>query len=215
MPAPNEGTTNLPSDAAARYFLGVWDGTNFYAIRGDTANGADVDVTRVQGTVTVDSELPAARAGADALSNPTAPDVLAARMGFNGTTWDRWRNNLGITSLLASAARTATTDSAIQTNYNFRGILLLLNVSAAGTGFLNLTVVVNDGGGAPFQISTSANITGTGKYGLVLGLGANLTNAGAHLNAATGAPVPRSWYGRILHSDSSSWTYLLDYYGSI
>jgi hypothetical protein len=37
------------------------------AIPGDATNGLDVDVTRVQGTVTVDSELPAAAALSDAL----------------------------------------------------------------------------------------------------------------------------------------------------
>jgi hypothetical protein len=40
------------------------------AITGDAANGLDVDVTRVQGTVTVDSELPAAAALADNTANP-------------------------------------------------------------------------------------------------------------------------------------------------
>lgn len=60
-------------------------------IGGDAANGLDVDVTRVTGTVTVDSELPAAAALADATANPTVPGVGGFLMGFNGTTWDRIR----------------------------------------------------------------------------------------------------------------------------
>lgn len=60
-------------------------------IGGDATNGLDVDVTRVTGTVTVDSELPAAAALADATANPTVPGVGAFLMGYNGTTWDRVR----------------------------------------------------------------------------------------------------------------------------
>jgi hypothetical protein len=47
--------------------------------------------TTVTGTVTVDSELPAAAALADATANPTVPGVGAFLIGYNGTTWDRVR----------------------------------------------------------------------------------------------------------------------------
>lgn len=60
-------------------------------IGGDATNGLDVDVTRVTGTVTVDSELPAAAALADTTANPTVPGVGGFLLGFNGTTWDRLR----------------------------------------------------------------------------------------------------------------------------
>ena len=39
--------------------------------------------------VTVDTELPAATAMADAVSNPTLPGIAAYLVGWNGTTWDR------------------------------------------------------------------------------------------------------------------------------
>lgn len=58
-------------------------------IGGDAANGIDVDVTRVTGTVTVDSELPTAAALADNASNPTVPAVGAFGMVWDGSTWDR------------------------------------------------------------------------------------------------------------------------------
>lgn len=60
-------------------------------VGGDATNGLDVDVTRVTGTVTVDSELPAAAALADATANPTVPGVGGFLMGYNGSTWDRVR----------------------------------------------------------------------------------------------------------------------------
>lgn len=58
-------------------------------IGGDATNGLDVDVTRVTGTVTVDSELPAAAALADNTANPTVPGVGAFLMLWDGAAWDR------------------------------------------------------------------------------------------------------------------------------
>lgn len=43
MAVPNEGTTNLPSDASSRYFIGLWDGTNFRAWRSDTSGIGKVE----------------------------------------------------------------------------------------------------------------------------------------------------------------------------
>jgi hypothetical protein len=50
--------------------------------------GANNDVT-ITGTVTVDSELPAAAALTDNFANPTAPAVGAFDMLWDGATWDR------------------------------------------------------------------------------------------------------------------------------
>lgn len=67
------------------------------ALTADNTNGLLVnlgtnnDVT-VTGTVTVDTELPAAAAMADAAANPTVPGVAARTTVFNGTTWDRARS---------------------------------------------------------------------------------------------------------------------------
>lgn len=47
----------------------------------------------VSGTVTVDSELPAAAALADATANPTVPGVGSFEHVFNGATWDRLRGD--------------------------------------------------------------------------------------------------------------------------
>lgn len=47
------------------------------------------------GTMTVDSELPAAAALGDGKTNPTAPMVGADLMAYNGSTWDAVRAGLG------------------------------------------------------------------------------------------------------------------------
>lgn len=53
--------------------------------------GSNNDVT-VTGTVTADTELPAAAALADAASNPTTPISGAALLAWNTATWDRVRS---------------------------------------------------------------------------------------------------------------------------
>lgn len=56
----------------------------------DNGGSLTVDGTvAVSGTVTVDSELPAAAALADNTANPTVPAVGAFGMVYDGTTWDR------------------------------------------------------------------------------------------------------------------------------
>ena len=73
----------------------MFNGTTWDRQRGNITNGLDVDVTRVQGTVTVDSELPAAAVLGDTDANPTTPTVGAGLMLFNGTSWFRLRGDLG------------------------------------------------------------------------------------------------------------------------
>lgn len=62
--------------------VNIADGGNSITIDGSVS---------ITGTVTVDSELPAAAALADATANPTVPGVGGFLMGYNGTTWDRVR----------------------------------------------------------------------------------------------------------------------------
>ena len=90
----------------------MWNGTNYDRVRGDTTNGLDVDVTRVQGTVTVDTELAAAVALADNLGNPTTAPVGAFVMGWDGTNWDRIRAPGGIVEVVAPAALEVVGDVA-------------------------------------------------------------------------------------------------------
>lgn len=77
----------------------------------------------ISGTVTADTEMPAAGALADATANPTTSQVGADSMLFNGATWDRARNNAnGVTG--DTGAKTVTFNGATQTNYNNAGALI-------------------------------------------------------------------------------------------
>lgn len=82
---PGVGAFNMLWDSA------TWDRAPGTAVDGALVNlGANNDVT-VTGTVTVDTELPATAALADATANPTTTSVGSFLLGFNGTTWDRVR----------------------------------------------------------------------------------------------------------------------------
>ena len=82
------------ADGAARgsasgTLLMVDDGTNIQSASGDSSGRLNVNVN---GTVTVDTELPTAASLADATGNPTTTSVGAEQMVFNGTTWDSARS---------------------------------------------------------------------------------------------------------------------------
>lgn len=70
-------TINNAAGAAA---VNIQDGGNSITVDGSVS---------ITGTPTVDTELPAAAALADAAANPTAPAVGAFNMVWNGATWDR------------------------------------------------------------------------------------------------------------------------------
>lgn len=75
------------------------------------------------------AEYPAVAPTADAWTSATALAVFNQPGLFNGASFDRSRNNEALT-VAASAARTAELVSADQVNYNGRGILLIVNVTA-------------------------------------------------------------------------------------
>jgi hypothetical protein len=120
------------------------------AIGGDATNGLDVDVTRVQGTVTVDSELAAAAALADAASNPTTSVIGSMLQCYNGTTWDRARgditNGLDVDvtrSALPTGAATAAKQPALGTAGSASTDVITVQGIASGT-----VVPVSDGAGS-------------------------------------------------------------------
>lgn len=136
---------------------------------------------------------------------------------FNGTNYDRERGNIEGT-LLASAARTASTFSPTQTNYNHRGVMMWLNVTVAGTGNLYVRLWGQDpitGLNANMTVAPPTNVvTGTGLYaaGFYPGWSTGPSGATAAQTTITASvAVPRKWSASVQHSDGSSWTYSLGY----
>jgi hypothetical protein len=72
------------NNAAGASAVNIQDGGNSITVDGSIS---------ITGTPTVDTELPAAAALADAAANPTAPAVGAFNMVWNGATWDRLMGN--------------------------------------------------------------------------------------------------------------------------
>lgn len=144
---------------------------------------------------------------ADAFANPTNNSVAALQGLFNGTTWDRMRDNEAV-SLLASAARTTTQTSADLVNYNGASFLdIILDMTTVGTGSVTMTVNGKD--------------TASGKYYLLLSGAAvttNVTNVyrvGVGLTAAANSianlPVPRTFQIVITANNANSATYSVGY----
>ncbi len=145
--------------------------------------------------------------------------ITASRpSSYNGATWDANRGNEPAT-LLASAARTATTSSADQTNYNGKGVLLVVNVTAeAGTTTLTLTVQGKDSiSGNYYDLITgivvynAATDTPTVTRAIAIYPGvltADAIGAGnANLISQKSVVLPRTWRVTVTPSDASSQTY--------
>lgn len=103
---PGQDGSTFLSDVVANPYAGLigslgmgYDpvATTWRRVRLDAVTGAQI--VSVTGTVTVDTELPAAAVAADGYANPTAPSVLSHLMAYNGATWDRLY--MGISGSLA------------------------------------------------------------------------------------------------------------------
>jgi hypothetical protein len=138
--------------------------------------------------------------------------LAAGQYGFNGgTTWDRWRNNTEGT-LLASAARTLATKSAIQTNFNAKGVQFILDVTgASGTGGLRVYFGAIDPvtGKEIYLNPDHAFITATGIRVFELYPGAS--GSGFSVTQRVSGSLPRKWFAYVYHGDATSYTYSVGY----
>lgn len=164
----------------------------------------------------VNTELPTAALLADNAALPTTPIVGAVPMLYNGATLNLQRGNTEGT-LLASAARTATTNSAIQTNHNARGVVLFLNITAtpggAETLYLYLTMVdpVTGAGGVTSATHVTIPAATTGPFALVMYPGLLSAAMSDSRGFTRNGALPRTWLAQVIHSAGGSWTYSLSY----
>ena len=183
---------------------------------GQGVDGSATDVSSAS-PLPVDTELPAAAALSDSTANPTAPMVGAAGMVYNGASFDRQRGNTEGT-LLASAARTAFTQSAEQVNYNARGVNVWVYVTAkAASTTLDLYIASFD----PVSgiVTYEARVLGwvaTANSGQSLQLypGATTlaaTTYGYQRIAREAGALSRRWYFQVVPSDANSVTYSAGY----
>jgi len=154
----------------------------------------------------IDTELPAAAALADGTANPTAPTVGAAELLYNGATFDRKRGNLQ-GALLASAARAETQTGADQTNYNGRGLHIILDVTAiTDTPSIVLKIQGKSASGVYYDLLEGVAVTGTGTHIYKV-----MPWATAEANVAVADMLPRTWRVVVTHADADSITYSVDF----
>jgi hypothetical protein len=122
---------------------------------------------------------------------------------YNGTGWDKARNNLDNITVLASASRTTTQTQADQTNYNHRGIIVVLNMTVVGTGSVTLEIDGKDPvSGTYYAILTGTAVTtnSTNIYRVYPGLTASA-------NATANDVLPRTWRIKVTANNSNAATY--------
>ena len=130
---------------------------------------------------------------------------------YDGSAYPRQRSNQDVV-LLASAARTATTPSADQTNWNGRGVLVLLNVTANPGGVETLTLELHAKlGGQYFTLTAypAVTVATNAVYFYVFYPGAVETLAVANLEVDE-MVLPKTWRANVVHSSTGSWTYAVD-----
>lgn len=163
------------------------------------ASGAEDSETRILVPV----------AAGDAVPDPTVPQVLSHQMLWNGDiSWHKQRGNV-TAEVLASAARTATINSASQTNHNARGVTLLLNVTANPGGLATLTVSIETQLANVWRALTAFAATASGTnatYIYQLYPGIVETSAVGNVEVQ-GLGLPRFWRVTVTHSGAGSWTY--------
>jgi len=184
----------LKRRAAPRAEIMVWDGSEWVKVIGDTASGDAVRVRLRHG----DTDIGAIGTDSDGKSNTISAVKAGAFMqSFNGSTWDRWRNNTNIT-VLPSATRTASGKSADQTNYNAKGVIIWLYISAvsgtftAGEG-LEVGVAAKDPVTGGFYYIAPRIGPYTTKGGRELLIYPGCTDTGGQFEGKNDVPLPRVW----------------------
>jgi len=117
---------------------------------------------------------------------------------FNESGWDRKRGNVELT-ILASATRTGTTNSADFTNYNHRGVIVFMRITARTVGAtpqVNLLIQAKDPVSGHYQtIAQKINFDPTiGNHLVVCYPGADDVQG---LLNSNDLPLPRTWRVRV------------------
>lgn len=193
--------------------------------RGQLFDATGADWNRAQGTPLGRAEVASVNeiTGADGANNILGYGVslvdssrLFAQANHlsNGVDWDRERNNLEEIPL-ASASRTASTNSPDQINFNGQAIEVTLEVSVnpGGAETLQLVIEGKTSSGTYYTIATAtADAFGgsTGIQTLTVGLGVSEASEAANGSGFAGTMVKRTWRARVVHSSTGAWTYVVD-----
>lgn len=152
-----------------------------------------------------------------ALAGDGAADVFNLQtaskgLSYNGATWDRNRNNYGLT-MLASAARSTTTDTPVFSSFNAKGFWAVLEVTANPGGGETLALQML----ADYPViatsllflSTAPIVAGAKNYAIIQVGDAAQSNPISTVPeyAKTVIQMPPRFFFRIEHSGAGVWTY--------
>lgn len=250
-------STSLTTTAIGSYNY-LYDATadSWSRWRGTETNGALVQVSNITTTVAVDSELPNSALLSDNTTNPNTTSVGALSHSYNGSTWDRKRSVNGVSDAgstgldasgtyafnetnwdrtrnntqgtLLNGVYSSSQIAPLQTNYNARGVILYLAISAMPASGETITPVIempDPVGGqnivqlTGFPASEPGNTTGAPvAYAYIVYPGASSTGlptftpgSATNMVYAQSIVIPRDWRCRVIHSGSSVWEYSLGF----
>lgn len=135
-------------------------------------------------------------------ANNGSGQLAVTEWQYNGTTYDRRNGNSNIT-VLTSGARTTTQTSSDLTNYNSKGLKVVLDMTNVGTGNVTLTINGKDSiSGKYYPILTGAAVStnSTNVYTVYPGV----TVAA---NAAVSDVIPRTYQVVVTANNANSATY--------
>lgn len=128
-------------------------------------------------------------AGSDGI---TATNVLESAIGtYNGATIDMLRGNINTAALITATGATTTQTGTDQTNYNGRGLIVVLDmtVNAGSAGSVTLTIQGKDAAsGKYYTLLVGAAVVSVSTNVYYVYPGGPVTT-----NVAANAPLPRTW----------------------
>jgi hypothetical protein len=151
--------------------------------------------------------------GGAAISNVTPADALSNGQVtltvsdfpqlYNNTTWDRQRGNVDTAALITAAGATTSQTGADQTNYNGRGIQVVLDMTTVGTGSVTLTIQGKDAAsGKYYTLLAGAAVTTNSTNVYTVYPGAPTT-----ANVSASVPLPRVWRVITTANNANATTY--------
>ncbi len=154
-------------------------------------------------------------AGADGVSNAaigfmrqTASDSTSVQMSvmpwvFNGTTWDRVRNNQDMGTQINAVGTTTSQTGGDNVNYNSRGVKVVLDMTNVGTGSVTLNIQGKDASSSKYYTMLSgAPVTtnSTNVYEVYPGVTATA-------NVSASSALPRVWRVTTTANNANATTY--------
>lgn len=122
---------------------------------------------------------------------------------YNGASWDRQRANEDPGALITATAVTASQNSGDQTNYNWRGLKIVLNMSNVGTGSVTLVIQGKDtASGNYYTLLSGVAVTTNGLTVYEVYPGVTVT---ANVSAST--TLPRTFRVQVNANNANATTY--------